>query len=173
MEFIFGAYEREYWLEQLDRLMLMKIRLDHGIGIESYSLCENPEDIGNDLREIFADTLQLVLESSPIQVKDLTEYDSDNSVIMSLYFPFASNLSSDDGKLVDEAKIQIKRCFDHLNFDAFSDWGIENPNEIKVTFEYSNGVGMVLKYFLKTLEDIKHLLERKDLFDHYNRVESN
>lgn len=172
VELIYGYEEREYWLEQLDRLMLMKIRYERGIEIEDYSLCSQVGSPNNNTQEIFTDTLTKVLAPTPIQVLQLSESDENRSVLMKLYFPFKKVVSNEDSTTLEKIKDQMSRCFQNLNYETFSSWDEDGENTYKVVFEYFSGCGMVLKYFLSALKEIQVYLEGSEVFEYHDRIES-
>ncbi len=166
VDLISGTQEKEYILEALNRLMIMKILRMHNKHILTYDLDTYPGMPSDDFYEttysFFLDAFNQLTEGMPFSSEPLSDQDAQSEYCLSLKFYF--NYS------VDRAEERINEFKRTFIFDlelSLMDGVIQFEEDyLKVYAEWYLGFGVILQKFIQCLEVYNTLLKEGDIFDH-------
>jgi len=163
---LFGCYdEKEMWISELDRIIMFKAMVDHGLTLDEYKF-----DIGSyqdwDSTNTFIQCLKAFAEHYGVEFAEGEQREF--CVRLKFHFDEQCLWGYERSKLL-ELKEELKQSLQSVYSDCiYSQW--EDESTLKVDLEGSNDHGQALNSFLEAFDKIKPYLEEsfKHVSDHYD-----
>lgn len=161
---LLGSYdEREYWLGQIDRIIMLKCMFDRGYELPTYQFSDGSTD-DTGAEDLMIECLEIVLPQFGIALLD-DNHNNNTTYYFKAVFPFRQRYSKQDRKRLEEIKEKLI---------AFPDSGMQEiglsgswqchpdtpwiENVFTVEYEYFQAMGACLGYILDALQLFKPYL---------------
>ncbi|GAK41968.1 putative tryptophanyl-tRNA synthetase [Paenibacillus sp. TCA20] len=154
---LFGAEERDYWLNQLDILALLKIRRINNFETSSEfnNLTTQPGD------GLVQTLFRLTLHDLIFPYGAVFGYSDDDheDTIARIEFYFREDLTETELKILAPIKKKFEDILDDISgFDFDASWEIEQEDILHIKYYYFVGVGLGAINFMNLLKEIKPYL---------------
>lgn len=166
--YLSGYEEKEYWLNQIDALAIMKLCRLYNVEIEEdeYSFCSRPDD--GDVLRFFRKTMAKILDPYAY----IHPYDDSTPAesILDITFHFRDDLTEEEKKIAEEMKKGIHHAFDDMSYEYWDEW---DGDRLSICAHFYVGYGVAGIKFLEEFSKLKKYLKEvpSDVY-HSDRITS-
>ncbi|WP_090646169.1 hypothetical protein [Paenibacillus sp. UNC496MF] len=165
VEPLYGYYEKEYWLAQLDRLVTFKIMVDRGHEPEDLEFFKGHEAFAYNAPEFFMQTFKLLTSDLLIDYPEITEEDQKIGIGYRIKFHFRPDLTPEELERKGALKKHLHVAFDHVDVEGVNTkWDLDkDEDELTIEVQLWTGFGFILHHVMRAMDNMKPFLIMKEV----------